>query len=113
VLLGTLLSTITGVLGRLRGEVEAHVTALELGTILGIVRLLGSIRVGEVNISEAAGAASLPVGDDTSAHKVVEALELLVQDVVINAPAEVTNPESGGRATLLGLGLLRSGLSLL
>lgn len=73
----------------------------------------------EVDVAEATGPAALLVGDDTGTGETLEVLELLIEDVVINAPAEVAAPEGGAlllavlnSLVLLGLGLLSLLLSL-
>jgi len=83
----------------LGSEVEAHVAALEVRAALLVVRLLGGLRAVEVDVAEATRAARLLVGNDAGASDALKVLELLVQGVVIDAPAEVANPEGG---TLLG-----------
>lgn len=68
---------------------------------------LGVLSSVEVDIAEAPGAAILSVGDDTSIRDTLAVLELTVEEVVVDFPAEVTNEE--GRALLgsiLGLALL-------
>lgn len=91
---------------RFSSEVEAHVTALEESTVLLVVGLLGSLGSGEVDVTETTGAAGLLICDDTSTDNLVIALELLIEDVVIDTPSKVTNPESGALVGFLGLGLL-------
>jgi hypothetical protein len=101
---------------RLCGEVEPHFAALELSTILGVVRLLGSLRGVEVDIAKATGPAGFLVGDNASTSEVLKALELLEEDVIINDPAEVADPKSGALLALfclLGLVLLDGSLGLL
>lgn len=104
-----LASTLSSAGGRSRvsvglaGEVETHVAALELGAVLLIVGLLGVLRSVEVDVTEAAGAARVLVGDDASALDTRAVLELLVQSIVVDAPAEVADPEGG--ALLRGLAL--------
>lgn len=97
----------------LSGEVETHVTALKESTVLVGMGLLGSRRGREVDVSESARAAGLLVSDDTSANDLGVGLELLEEDVVIDAPSEVANPEGGALVGLLGLVLLAGLLNLL
>lgn len=75
---------------------------------------LGVLSSVEVDIAEATRAAILPVRDDASICNTLAVLELVVQEVVVDLPAEVANEE--GRAlfgSILGLGLLGRGLSSL
>lgn len=72
---------------------------------------LGVLSSVEVDIAEAPRAAIIPVGDDASIRNTLAVLELVVEEVVIDLPAEVTNEE--GRTLLgsvLSLGLLYGAL---
>lgn len=111
-LLGAISGTgVGGAIGAgLGSEVETHVTALEESTGLLVEGLLGSLAVLEVDVAEAAGPASLLVRDDASADDRRAALELLVQGIVIDAPAEVANPKGGALVGSLAVGI---GLCLL
>jgi hypothetical protein len=106
VLLGAISGTgVGGAIGAgLGSEVETHVTALEESTGLLVEGLLGSLAVLEVDVAEAAGPASLLVRDDASADNRRAALELLVQGIVIDAPAEVANPKGGALVGSLAVG---------
>lgn len=112
VLAGAVLSALLGGIAGLRSEVETHVTALKESTGLGIEGLLADLGGVEVDIAEAARATSLLVRDDAGGDDTLELLELLIEDVVINAPAEVANPE-GGALLLLVAGLVLLGLGSL
>lgn len=94
VLLGTLVaaaaSTLT-VVGPLLGEVQSHVAAVEERAVLLVVGLLGGLGGREVDVSEAARPAGVPVGDDTGAEQVAEALELLEESIVVDVPGEVAD----------------------
>jgi hypothetical protein len=71
VLLGAVVSgtaTLGVVVGSLLGEVQSHVAAVEKLAVLRIVGLLCGLGGGEVDVAEATGSASGPVGDDTSAE---------------------------------------------
>lgn len=104
------LGLVAGILG---GEVETHLTALEETTGLGIISLLGLVVVLEVDVAETARAAGLTVSDDAGRLGTLALLELSEEDGIIDAPAEVTNPEGGlVISDLLGLGLLGSLLLL-
>lgn len=115
VLLGAVGSTSIGrgIGAGLGSEVKAQIAALEEGARLLIVGLLSSLGAVEVDVAEATRAASILVADDTSADDALDALELLVQGVVINTPAEVANPKGGALLGILaiGLGLLGRGIS--
>ena len=96
-----------GIAAGLGSEVETQVAALEEGAGLLVVGLLSSGGAVEVDVAEATRAASFLVGDDAGADDALNALELLVQGVVIDTPAQVANPEGGA---LLGLLIIRLGL---
>jgi hypothetical protein len=109
ILLSTALSTflwcgiVTG-----SGEVDIGFTAINECTLLGL-ESCGSIgRVDELDVSETLGATSGLVADDTSTRDLSELLELTVQPLVINVPAQVTNEQVLGSSilTILSLGLL-------
>lgn len=89
----------------LAGKVEAHVAALEEGAVLVVEGLLGVLGGVEVDVTEAAGAARILVSDNASALDALAVLELLVQSIVVDAPAEVADPE--GSALLGSLATLR------
>lgn len=112
--LGTVGGTSTAVLfgSRLSSEVQAHLTAFQFSTVLLVVSLLGSLGGGEIDVAETTGTAGLLVRHDTSTDNLVEALELLIEDIVIDTPSKVANPQGGALVGLLGLGLL-VGLRLL
>lgn len=103
-------ASVGGVVGAgLRGEVETHVTALKESTRLGVISSLSVGRGVKVDVAEATRTASLLVADDASVGETRAVLKALVEDVVINGPAEVANPEGGALVALLstiGLGLL-------
>lgn len=75
---------------------------------------LGVLSSVEVDVAEAPRAAIIPVGDDTSVCNTLAVLELIVKEVVVDLPAEVTDEEGGALlGSVLGLGLLRGALSSL
>lgn len=118
-LAGTGGSAVLGSGSGLGSKVKTHLTALKIAAVLGVESLLGILVGVEVDVAEATGPAALLVGDDTGTGETLEVLELLVEDVVINAPAEVAAPEGGAlllavlnSLVLLGLGLLSLLLSL-
>lgn len=107
---GLVLGLVAGILG---SEVETHLTALKKSTALGIISLLRLLVGGKVDVAETARAARLTVSDDASALSTLAVLELSQEDGIIDAPAEVTNPEGAlVIGNLLGLGLLGSLLLL-
>jgi len=106
-LVRTIGSTVLGGVGiGLGSKVETHVAALKQGAVLLVVCLLRSLGGLEINVAEATRPAALLVSDDTGTDKALVDLELLIKDVVVNAPAEVANPE-GGALVLAGGSLLR------
>lgn len=132
VLLGAVSSTARGVVaivgGLLGSHVQAQIATLELGAALGFEGRLGSLGVGEVDVAETTGAASLLIVDDTGTDQAFELLECVIEDIVINSPAKVANPDSGAvlvfliisfgflgsslLGLILGLSLLARGLRL-
>ena len=75
--------------------------------LLGLSSICGGL---ELDVTEALGAARLAVADDTAASDGTELLELTVEPVLIDVPAQAANEEvldaiSGG-GSVLGLGLL-------
>lgn len=107
-LLGTVVGTSLGSgVGRTRvGVVEVDGTALDVLALHGVISLGGLLAVGEVDIAEALAAASVLVVDNTSTDETLEAREGLVQDVVVDAPAQAAGEEGAGGVGLLGLRLL-------
>jgi hypothetical protein len=90
-------------------KVDVGDTAIDLTVLLGGKSFSCISSVGELNISETLGAAGLPVSHDTSAGKLTELLELAVQPLVINVPAQVTDKQvldTFARAVSFDLGLL-------
>lgn len=84
---------------------DTHRTALRLGTVLRIAGLLGRLKVVETNSSIAIEA----VHGETNITDLAKALELLVDDVLINTDGKVVN-QDGGR---LALQLLCSGARII
>lgn len=114
VLLLALGSTLAGVgVLLLASEVDTHVAAVEEGTGLLGVGLLGHFLAVEVDVAEAAGPAGLLIRDNASADETLVAGELLVQGVVVNVPGQVADPQSGGGLAVVGLGLLGRSVGLL
>lgn len=69
------------------------------------------LRAVEVDVTKTAGTSVL--GDNTSASATLAVLKLLVEEVVVNLPAEIANKESGALSgSILGLGLLCGSLLL-
>ena len=102
--LGAVGSTALGVgIGRASvGVVEVEGTAVELETLHGLVGLGATLRVVEVDVTEATAATSSLLSDNTSADETVELLEGLVESIVIDVPAQATS-EEGSRSISLGL----------
>lgn len=89
------------------GRIQSHGTAFQLEAIHLLEGGLSCLGSGEVNISKATRALIVLVGDNSGACEVGAVLERLIQLVVVNTPAKVSDEES--RALLLGiisLGLL-------
>lgn len=99
--------------GRARvGVVKVEGAAIEILAIHRLVGNLGLLTAGEVDITEALAAASVLVVDDTSADETLEALESLVEVIVIDVPAQATCEQGAGNI-VIGLGLLGGRLDLL
>lgn len=97
-LLGTFVGTSARVLlGLAAGEVDSHVTTIQESTLLVLEGSLGVLGAVEVNVSEATRPTVL-AGDDAGTSDTRALRELLVEEVVINLPAEVADEE--GRALL-------------
>lgn len=113
-LLGAIVGTVLEiVLGLGAGEIDPHVTVVEVATLLSLEGSLGILSGVEVDVAEATRATVLS-SDNTSVGAASGALELLKEGSIIDLPAEVTDEQS--RALLLailGLVLLGRGLSLL
>ena len=103
--LGAVGSTALGVgIGRASvGVVEVEGTAVKLETLHGLVGLGATLRVVEVDVTEATAAASSLLSDNTSADETLEVLEGLVEGVGIDAPAQAASEEGSGS---ISLGLL-------
>lgn len=112
VLLGTIVGTIArGRVSRLSiGVVEVNGATLNLLALHSLVRLGARLRVIEIDVAEAAAATRKLVTDNTGANEAAELLESLVQNSVVDAPAQAAG-EEGGR--LISLGLLGGGINLL
>ena len=119
VLLGTLVGTLTWSGGVTRSrEVNVGLTTIDESTLLSLKSLGGISRVGELDVTETLGAASGLVTDDTGSGDLTELLELTVEPLVINVPAQVTNEQVLGSSVfsgswLFGLSLLGWGLLLI
>ena len=109
-----LVGALEGLVGRLltgSGEVDVEGTTVELVAHHLLLSLGGSLGGVELDVTETIGAARLAVADNTAADDVTELLELAVEPVLINVPAQAANEEvldtlSLGGGSLLGLGLL-------
>ena len=100
-----------GVVVARSGEVNVGLTTVNHGAFLG---LESSGAVGgfvEVNISKALGATALLVCDDTSARNLSKFLELTVEPLIIDVPAQVANKQVCGSvlSNSLNLGFLCGG----
>jgi hypothetical protein len=115
--LGTVGSAVTrgSIVSRARlGRIQSHATTLKLEALHGIEGGLAVLGAVEVDVAEATGALHILVGDYAGAVKASTVLEGLVERVIVNGPAKVTNEQGDG--TLLGvisLGLLGSGGGLI
>lgn len=78
------------------GEVDIGLTSIDQCALLGLESSGAVGGVVEIDISEALGATSCLVRDDTSARDLSELLELTVQPLIINVPAQVTDKQVGG-----------------
>lgn len=127
-----LLSTVVGALlwcgvvarGR---EIDIGLTTINHGTLLG---RKSSSTVGglvELNVAKALGSTRVTVGNDTGSRNLTKLLELTVQPLVVDVPAQVTNEQvlgsrlvdsfnlgllCGGNGLIVGLALLRWRLGL-
>jgi len=99
------------------GEVDVGLTTIDQRSLLGLESSGGIDGVAEIDVTETLGASSGLVGDDTSTSDLSELLELTVEPLVINVPAQVTNEQvcgSIGRSSslILSLALLGRNFSL-
>lgn len=99
-----------GIGGASVGIVEVDITALDVLALHGLVGLGGVLGGIEVDVTEATAATAHLVSNDAGTDETTEGLESLVEDVIIDGPAQVTSEESGGS---VGLGLLGLGLGLI
>lgn len=109
-----LVGTVESLVGRLltgSGEVNVERAAIKLVSHHLLLSLSSGISRLELDVTEALGATSLAVANDTAAGNGTELLELAVEPVLINVPAQAANEEvldtlttSGG--SILSLGLL-------
>jgi hypothetical protein len=76
------------------GEVETDSTTLDLLTIEGTVGSLSLLDGGELNVTEALGAAGLLLGRKTNAEDGTLGTEDLVESILSGAEGKVTNEES-------------------
>jgi hypothetical protein len=98
------------------GEVDVGLTTIDQRSLLGLESSGGIDGVAEIDVTETLGASSGLVGDDTSTSDLSELLELTVEPLVINVPAQVTNEQvcgSIGRGSSLGLDLLCGSFGLI
>lgn len=128
VLVGTIIGLASVRLLAGGAEVDVQLAAIELVLVHLGLSLRGISNLSELNVSEALGATSLAVGDDTASDDFAEALELAAEPILVNVPAHVANKEvlntlsssrglslgllDGGLSGGLGLALLRRGLLL-
>jgi len=89
------------------GEVKTNGTTLNLLTVESTVGSLGLINGGELNVTEALGAAGLLLGRKTNAEDGTLGTEDLVESILSGAEGKVTNEES----VTLGAGLVAVGAS--
>ena len=100
------------------GRIESHTTAFEFESLHLLESGLGILVVVEVDIPEATRSLHSLVGDDASIGQAFALLESLPEQVVVNAPAKVSDEKSvplvfRWAIGLIGLGLLeRSGYFL-
>jgi len=106
ILLSTALSTLPwcGIVTWSR-KVNIGLTTINERTLLGLESCGGIGRVGKLNVSETLGTTSGLVADDTSARDLSEFLELTVQPLVVNVPAQVTHKQILGTSILTTLSL--------
>lgn len=97
---------VTLTLGLLAREVDVHGTARELTALGGLEGSGSSLGGREVDVTETTAAASVLVGDDTSAGEISELLEGGVQGVVIDSPGKGADEEGRALVRDIGAGLL-------
>lgn len=112
-----LLGTVVGASGRVllglaSRQVDSHVATIKEGAVLLLKGSVGVLSRVKVDVAEATGTALL-VHDDTGTSDTSAVLELLVEKVVVDLPAQVTHKEGRALAgSIVGLGLLGRGLLL-
>jgi hypothetical protein len=97
------------------GVVEVDGAAIDIGTLLSGHSLGGIGSVGELDVTETAGAARVTVGHDTAASELTELAELLLEPGLIDVPGQVADEQVGGGTLggILSLGLLSGSDGLL
>lgn len=115
VLLGAVSSASLRVgVGRLGGsEVKVESSVVQELAIHGLVGLGGALEVGEVDVAEALAATSLAIVDNTGTGDALKVLEGVVQDVIIDTPAQASSEKGSGLLSSLCLALLGSGVNVL
>jgi hypothetical protein len=111
-----LCSTVVGtLLGRIvvagGGEVNVGLTSIDQRSLLGLQSSSSIGGLVEVDVAEALGPTSGLIRDNTSTRDLAELLELTVQPLVIDVPAQITDEQIGGSVLgdSLNLGLLCRG----
>lgn len=99
---GLVFWTIVGSWGR---EVDIGLATINVLILLGSKGSSSGGRAGELNVSESLGASTLTIGDDVCTGDLSELLELTVQPLVIDVPAQVTNEQVLASIVIDGLGL--------
>lgn len=111
---GTSLGTVTTLVVLAgSGVIEVDGTAIKLGTLLGLEGLDGISNLGELSVTETAGAARFTVSHNT-ARNLAELGELALEPLLIDVPGQVADEQVGGSTlgNLSGLGLLSGSLDL-
>ncbi len=109
--LSTVLWCLLGSWGR---EVDICWASIDILVLLGLESSGGRLRLGELNVSETTGSARLLVSDDTGAGDLSELLELTVEPLIINVPAQVADEQVlGSSIGSISLGLLGSSWCLI
>jgi hypothetical protein len=99
---GAVVALVAGsIIGARGAEVEAELTSVKLGAVLGLEGLLCALRVRELDVSETLATAGVAIGDDPHASELTKLLEFAGEPLLIDVPADVANEEVAGGGRLV------------